>query len=129
MGNLKTEARLHDGKIITVSLSVVQANKTFGLLSRDLINEGVYHSEEEKLPPIKGFIATMSIKPDSKPMFCATRRVPMAYEKEISEEFKRLESMGIIERYGNEGVKMLHRWYELENTTENYECALIIKYT
>ena len=36
MGNLKTDARFPDGKIITVSLSVVQAKKTFGLMGRDL---------------------------------------------------------------------------------------------
>jgi hypothetical protein len=83
---------------------VVQSDKLFGLLGRDLLgpSETVYMSniakETEYLPTIKGFVGKMNLVEGAKNVFCRARNVPVALEEKVKNELDRLERRGIISK-------------------------------
>ena len=74
----------YKNKQVNVNVAVVDADRNYGLLGRDILNiskdsiERCFKAEiSEKLPTVKGAKASIKLKPDAKPMFCAARKVPL----------------------------------------------------
>ena len=94
-----------DSRFFPAELIVVESEKEFGLLGRDLIDkdddEIVHHTssgEAEFLPAIKGVTASMELLDGAKDVFCRARPVPLALEEMVSTELDRLERRGIISK-------------------------------
>ena len=79
---------------------VIEPEKEFGLLERDLLKSDILLTEvnSELLPTIRGVLAHMEISDGAKSMFCGARPVTLALEKEINRELDRLECMGMISK-------------------------------
>ena len=80
---------------------VLESNKLFGLLGRDVIGAEVCEvnliSESSSyLPVVKGFKAHMKLKTNAQDKYCAARPVPLPYKERVANELKRLENMGVI---------------------------------
>ena len=101
----------YNNKVLNVNFAVVDADRTFGLLGRDIIN----HSKEsidrcfkaevsEKLPTVKGAKASIKLKPDVKPMFCAARKVPLPLERRVKKTIDEILLLGIHEPVEAGGV-------------------------
>ena len=90
-----------------INLTVVHADKPYGLLGRDhikrtdsplssaAINMTNDNVTVDPLPTIKGVKAHIEMKDNAEKIFNA-RSVPIALEEKVNEELKRLQSMGII---------------------------------
>ena len=91
-------------KFLTANITVVQAEKSFGLLGRDIMDNIVstdqihatHTSSSAALPAIKGVTATMDLLEGARNVFCRARTVPIALEVPVKEELTRLEALGII---------------------------------
>ena len=81
---------LYNNQQVNVNIAVVDLDKNFGLLGRDILNKGKQSIEQcfkaevsEKLPTVKSVKAHIQLKPDAKPMFCAARKVPLPLERSL----------------------------------------------
>lgn len=89
-----------------VQLVVVESEKTFGLMGRDILDDikakNVYYSSSkayvDTLPTIKGVVAGMQLIDNAADVFCRARQVPIALEQKVNSELDRLEQRGIISR-------------------------------
>ena len=52
----------------------------------------------EKLPTVRGAKASIKLKPDAKPMFCAARKVPLPLEWKVNKTIDELLLLGILNR-------------------------------
>ena len=85
-----------------VTFLVVESDKPYGLLGRNVIN--IQHSDiatfsvsDERLPPIKDFSASITLKDPSKPLkFVKARTVPVHVREMLDKELKILEEQGVI---------------------------------
>ncbi len=80
---------------------VVEADKSFGLIGRDLLDMEQVHStavshSPTTLPVMKGVIAKMEVIEGAKNVFCRARPVPIALEAQVEQELQRLEALGVI---------------------------------
>ena len=94
---------LYNNKQVNVNIAVVDADRNFGLLGRDILNnckesnERCFKAEvSETLPTVKGAKASIKLKPDAKPMFCAGRKVPLPLERKVSKTIDELLLLGIL---------------------------------
>ena len=53
---------------------------------------------------MKGAQASIKLKPDSKPMFCAARKIPMPLERKVNKIIDELLLLGILEPVETGGV-------------------------
>ena len=81
----------YNNKEPNVNIAVVDADRNFGLLERNIINNSKESIERcfkaevfEKLPTVKGAKGSIKLKPDAKPMFCAARKVPLPLERKVN---------------------------------------------
>jgi len=89
----------YKGNNQVVKFRVVESQKEYGLLGRDVIDSDVkVFQVENMLPSIKGIQATVRLKPGAANMFCKARRVPLSMEKEVSDTLNKLEQQGVIEK-------------------------------
>ena len=100
MGKFTASLELDD-RYSLFDFVVVDANKSFGLIGRDLLNIEQVHSTAMSLnstflPVMKGVIASMDLVEGAKNVFCRARPVPIALEADVAQELSRLEAMGII---------------------------------
>ena len=58
----------------------------------------------EKLPTVRGAKASIKLKPDAKPMFCAARKVPLPLEWKVNKTIDELLLLGILEPVEAGGV-------------------------
>jgi hypothetical protein len=85
-----------------VRFIVVNSNKCFGLLGRDVINQEktnvcTYAVESEYLPTVRGVSASIVLKDNDKPLkFCPARRVPVHLRDTLDAELETLQNQGII---------------------------------
>ena len=101
----------YNNKELNVNIAVVDADRNFGLLGRDILNnsnesiEGCFKAEvSEKLPTVKGAKASIKLKPDAKPMFCAARKVPLPLERKTNKTIDELMLLEILELVEAGGV-------------------------
>ena len=88
-------------KIHSVDVAVIESQKEFGKIGRDVTRVDHIHntslSDVKVLPAIKGVKATIKLKPDAKPVFCRARKVPLAMEDDqVKIELAKLQTQGII---------------------------------
>ena len=99
LGHLKCEIPW-EKKIHTVDVAVIESEKEFGLIGRDVTRVDHIHNaslyDVKVLPAIKGVKATINLKPDAKPVFCRARKVPLAMEDQVKIELAKLQAQGII---------------------------------
>ena len=99
LGHLKCEIPW-EKKIHSVDVAVIESEKEFGLIGRDVTRVDHIHnaslSDVKVLPAIKGVKATIKLKPDAKPVFCRARKVPLAMEDQVKSELAKLQAQGII---------------------------------
>ena len=93
----------YNNKELNVNNAVVDADRNFGLLGRDKINKSKESIERcfkaevpEKLPTVEGAKASIKLKPDAKPMFCAARKVPLPLERKVNKAIDELLLLGIL---------------------------------
>ena len=93
----------YNNKQLNVNIAVVDADRNFGLLGRDILNKSkdsidrCFKAEaSEKLPTVKGAKASIKSKPDAKPMFCAARKVPLPLERKVNKSIDELLLLGIL---------------------------------
>ena len=101
----------YNNKELNVNIAVVDADRNFGLLVRDIINNSkesidrCFKAEaSEKLPIVKGAKASIKLKPDAKPMFCAARKVLLPLERKVNKTIDKLLLLGILEPVEAGGV-------------------------
>ena len=101
----------YNNKEFNVNIAVVDADRNFGLLGRDIMNnskesiERCFKAEvSEKLPAVKGAEASIKLKPDAKPMFFAARKVPLPLERKFNKTIDELLLLGILEPVEAGGV-------------------------
>ena len=87
-------------KIHSIDVAVIESEKEFGLIGRDVTRVDHIHnaslSDVIVLPAIKGVKATIKLKPDAKRVFCRARKVPLAMEDQVKIELAKLRAQGII---------------------------------
>ena len=66
---------------LNVNIAVDDADRNFGLMGRDILNQSkesfdrCFKAEaSQKLPTVKGAKASIKLKPDARPIFCAHGR-------------------------------------------------------
>ena len=95
----------YNGVLCPIVLTVVESEKSFGLLGRDILNEVssighvIAQPSVQPLPTIKGVIARMQLVDNAKDVFCPARKVPVALEDKVHRELDRLEQRGIITKH------------------------------
>ena len=93
----------YNNKEFNVNIAVVDADRNFGLLGRDIINnskesiERCFKAEaSKKLPTMKSTKVSIKLKPDAEPMFCAARKVPLPLEQKVNKTIDELLLLGIL---------------------------------
>ena len=101
----------YNNKELNVKIAVVDADRNFGLLGHDIINNSkesinqCFKAEaSEKLPTVKGAKASIKLKPDARPMFCAARKVPLPLERKVNKTIDELLLLGILKPVEAGGV-------------------------
>ena len=92
-----------------VELSVVKANKQFGLLGCDLLDQETRTcfsttATDKKLPVVSGVTASIKLLPDAKPFVAPARKVPLPLEQKINDTIDELLAMGVLEPVDAGGV-------------------------
>ena len=82
---------------------VVRANKSFGLLGRDMLPSqldelcnATSQDDEPALGNIRYAKARLTISENAKPIFCNAREVPLPLKQKVEEELQKMIDMGII---------------------------------
>ena len=101
----------YNNKDLIVNIAVVDAYRTFDFLGSDLLNHNKESSDRcfeaevsEKLPTVEGAKASIKLKPDAEPMFCAARKVPLPLERKVNKIIDELLLLGILETVEAGGV-------------------------
>ena len=87
-------------KIFGAKIAVVKCEKTFGLLGRDILPEPETSnnaSSSKKISMVTGAKASIKLKSDANPMFCAARKVPLPLENKVNCTIDEIVNLGILE--------------------------------
>ena len=80
-------------------LEVVQPDKEFGLLGRDLLLKySVNNITTEHLPAAKGYKAHAKLIPGSQPMSCKARKIPLLLQDKVTEKLEQMVRQDINNR-------------------------------
>ena len=83
-------------------LAVVQSDKKFGLLGREILpQEGINAVSDERLPAVKGYKAHLKLIPGSQPMFCKARKIPLPLQDRVKEKLETMVRQGILGHPGD----------------------------
>jgi len=93
----------YKGKPQSVDFRVVESERDYGLLGRDVLSVQILQVEKH-LPTIKGVQASIRLKPGATNMFCKARRVPLSMENEVNKTLEQLEEKGIIEKCNSDTI-------------------------
>ena len=87
-----------NGRGFTQKLAIVQSDKEFGLLGRDLLpKHGVNNITAEHLPAVKVYKAHVKLIPGAQPMFCKARKIPLPLQDKVTEKLEQMVRQGILE--------------------------------
>ena len=102
---------LNNNKQVNVNIAVVDAERNFGLLGRDILNkckesiDRCFKAEApEKLPTVKSGKASIKLNLDAKPMFCAAGKVLLPLERNVNKTIDELLFLGILKPVETCGV-------------------------
>ena len=83
LGSLTCDVEWNGNKYRQQQLAVVQSDKKFGLLGRDILpQEGINAVSDERLTAVKGYKAHVKLIPGSQPMFCRARKITRQAQRE-----------------------------------------------
>ena len=98
LGSPTCEVEWNESKYRQQQLAVVQSDKKFGLLRRDILpQEGINAVSNEGLPAVKGYKAHVKLIPGSQPMFCKARKIPPPLQDRVKEMLVTMIRQGIQE--------------------------------
>ena len=105
LGSPTCDVEWNGSKYRQQQLAVVQSDKKFGLLGRDILpQEGTNAVSDERLPAVQGYQANVQFKPGSQPMFCKVRKIPLPLQDRVKEKLETMEQQGLLEAVGPGGV-------------------------
>ena len=105
LGSLTCDVEWNGSKYRQQQLAVVQSDKNFGLLGRDILpQEGINAVSDERLPAVKGYKAHVKLIPGSQPMFCKARNIPLPLQDRVKEKLETMVRQGILEPVQPGGV-------------------------
>ena len=91
---------LHENKLIGAKVSVIKADRDFGLLGRDELNKVKQSvdvrfgtAKTDKLLSIKSVGVCIKMKQDAKTKFCAARKNPLPLERKVDRNFDEVLSL------------------------------------
>ena len=86
-------------------LAVVQSDKKFGLLGRNILpQEGINAVNDEILHAVKGHKAHVKLRPGSQPMLYKARKIPLPLPDMVKEKLETMVRQGILEPVQPGGV-------------------------
>ena len=119
LGSLTSEVEWNGSKLTQKQLAVVQSDKEFGLLGRDLLpKHDVKNITTEHLPAVKGYKAHVKLIPGSQPMFCKARKIPLRLQDKVTEKLEQMVTQGILKPVQQESLMHL-QWCGRERKVEN----------
>ena len=95
--SLTCEVEWNGSRLTQKQLAVVQSDKEFGLLGRNLLpKHGVNNITAEHLPAVKGCKAHVKLIPGTQPMFCKARKIPLPLLDKVTEKLDQMVGQGIF---------------------------------
>ena len=105
LGSLTCDVEWNGTKYRQQQLAVVQSDKKFGLLGRDILpQKGIKAVSDERLPAVKGNKAHVKLIPGSQPMFCKARKIALPLLDRVKEKLQTMVRRGILEPVQPSGV-------------------------
>ena len=105
LGSLACDVEWNGSKLTQKQLAVVQSDKEFGLLGRDLLpKHGVKNITTEHLPAVKDYKAHVKLIPGTQKMFCKARKIPLPLQDKVTEKLEQMARQGILEPVQPGGV-------------------------
>ena len=84
LGSLTCDVERNGSRLAQKQLAVVQSDKEFGLLGRDLLpKHGVNNITAEHLPAAKAYKALVKLIPGSQPLFSKARKKPLHLQDKL----------------------------------------------
>ena len=98
LGPLTCDVEWNRSKYRQQQLAVVESDKKVVLLGRDILpKEGINAASDERLPAVKGYKANVKLIPESQPMFCKSRKIPLPLQDRVKEKLETMVRQGILE--------------------------------
>ena len=105
LGSLTCDVEWNGSRLTQKQLAVVQSDKEFGLLGRDLLpKHGVNNITAEHLPAVKVYKANVKPIPGTQPMFCKARKIPLPLQDKVTEKLEQMVRQCILEPVQPGGV-------------------------
>ena len=105
LGSPACDVEWTESKYRQQQLAVVQSDKKFELIERDILTqEGINAVTDERLPAVKGYKAHVKIILGSQPMFCKARKIPLPLQDTVKEKLETMVQQGILEPLQPSGV-------------------------
>ena len=105
MGSLACDVEWNGSKYGQQKLAVVQSEKKFGLLGRDILpQEGFNAVSDERLPAVKRYKAHVKLIPGSEPLLCKASEIPQPPQDRVKEKLETMVRQGILEPVQPGGV-------------------------
>ena len=105
LGSLTCDIEWNGSRLTQKQLAVVQSDKEFGLLGRDLLPKHCVNNITAEHPPVvKGYKAHVKLIPGTQPMFCKARKIPLPLQDKVTEKLEQMVRQGILELLQPGGV-------------------------
>ena len=105
LGSLTCDVEWNGSRLTQKQLAVVQSDKEFGLLGRDLLpKHGVNNITAEHLPAVMGYKAHVKLIQGSGPLFCKARKLRPPLQDKVTEKLEQMVRQGNIESVQPGGV-------------------------
>ena len=105
LASLTCDVEWNGSKYRQQQLAIVQCDKKIGLLGRDILpQEGIKAVSDERLPAVKGYKAHVKLIPESQPMFCKAKKIPLSLQDRVKEKPETMVRQGILEPVQPGGV-------------------------
>ena len=89
LGSLTCDVEWNGSKLTQKQLAVVQSDKDFGLLGRDLLpKHGLNNNTAKHLPAVKDYQAHVKLTQGTQPMFCKARKIPLPLKDKVTEKLR-----------------------------------------
>ena len=98
LGSLTCHVEWNGSRLTQKQLAVVQSDKEFGLLGRDLLPKHVVNNiTAEHLPAVKGYKALVKLIPGTQSMFWKARKILLPFQDKVKEKLEQMVRQGILE--------------------------------
>ena len=119
LGSLTCDVEWNGSRLTKKQLAVVQSDKEFGLLGRDLLlQHGVNNITAEHLPAVKGYKAHVKLIPRTQPIFCKAIKYLYLFKTRSQSIWNNLSDKASLNRYSQEDSQMHLQWCGRERRVE-----------